>query len=124
MTAQKRVAIGLAFAFVSGCASRTRITAQDGAEIYTESNELIGVGTAPYKDRKPVWGTTTFRVEKQGCETAHLTIDRSDELAIGPLIGGLFVLFPFFWTGNYRESYGVHMVCNRGTETAARETEE
>ena len=98
--------------FIFGCTSTTRITTQEGAKIYNQSNdELLGVGQATYSDSKPVGMTSTFYVEKDGCQTEVLTIRRS-QVRWGRIVGGFFSFgLAWVWAGDYRDSYGVRLRC-------------
>ncbi|MCA9545714.1 MAG: hypothetical protein KC613_15020 [Myxococcales bacterium] len=98
----------------TGCVSHTRITTEVNATIIeADSGRAIGTGQGDYSDSKPVWGSTTFRIEKEGCETKELTIHRSDDISVGMVIGGFFLIIPWLWAGDYHRSYGVSLQCGR-----------
>lgn len=105
------LAVALALA---SCVSHTRISTEVNATITeVDSGRAIGTGSADYKDSKPVWRTTTFRIEKEGCDTKELTIHRSDDINIAAIIGGFFFFIPWLWAGDYHRTYGVALQCGR-----------
>jgi hypothetical protein len=105
--------VAIAFA-LQGCASRTRITTEVNATIYeTQSGRALGTGSADYQDRKPLWGSTTFRIEKEGCKPKELTIYRNDDISPTMVITGFIFVFPWVWMGDYQPSYGTSLECSR-----------
>lgn len=98
----------------AGCASRTRITTEANATIVeADTGRAIGTGVGDYQDSKPVWSSTTFRIEKEGCKTKDLTINRSDSMSIGMILAGCFLIVPWLWSGDYHPSYGTSLECGR-----------
>ena len=105
------LAIGLVLA---ACASRTRITTEVNATIYeADTGRALGTGEADYQDKKPVWASTVFRIEKEGCRRKDLVINRSDDISIGMILAGFFLIFPWIWSGDYHPSYGASLECGR-----------
>ena len=102
----KTVSIFLAGTILlSSCASKTMIqTTPKGAKVYIDGE---AVGTTPYlyKDTKIVGGTTTVRLEKEGYETFDTAFSRNEKVNAGAVIGGIFVLVPFFWIMNYKPTH-------------------
>lgn len=104
----------LAYICLQGCASQTRITTEVNATIYeVQTGRAVGTAAADYKDRKPFWSSTSFRIEKEGCKTKNLTIHRNDSINAGRTIGGFFFILPWIWIGDYEPSYGVSLECGR-----------
>ncbi|TQI70010.1 PEGA domain-containing protein [Gramella sp. Hel_I_59] len=88
----------------SSCASTTLIdSSPSNAKIYINGEN---VGTTPYKhrDTKIVGSTNQVRIEKQGFQTYNTTFSKNEEIAVGPLIGGLFVLVPYLWIMKYKKA--------------------
>jgi hypothetical protein len=89
----------------AGCASSTIIdTRPTGARIFLDGAPM---GTTPYTmtDTKIVSSSTQVRLEHPGYETLNLTISRSEELDVLPLIGGIFLLVPFLWVMKYHPTH-------------------
>jgi len=87
---------------LTSCASTTMILSiPDGAKLYL--NEEIA-GTTPYthSDTKIVGSTTRVRLEKEGYETFYTSFSRDEEVDVGAIIGGIFVLVPFLWIMKYK----------------------
>ncbi len=100
---------------LAGCSSVTKVSANKDSMIYLhDSNILLGRGDVLYDDAKPVWGTTTFRIEAPGCKPELLTIYRSDNISFWRFVGGFIVIVPWFWAGDYNRSYGVSLKCDGG----------
>lgn len=76
----------------ASCASSTIIdSSPSNAAIYVNGEK---VGNTPYKhkDTKIVGSTNQVRLEKEGYKTYNTTFSKNEEIAVGPLIGGLFVI--------------------------------
>ena len=94
--------------FLSGCASSTTIsTAPADAKVYIDGQM---VGNTPYKhtDTAVSGATKTVILKKDGYQDKQVTIRKEDAKA-GPIIGGIFFLFPFIWTLGYPDSYSFEM---------------
>ena len=114
-----KISLIVAGLLIAGCASRTRITTEVNATIIVaDTGKAIGTGTADYQDKKPVWSSTTFRIEKEGCKTKDLTINRSDDMNIGMLLAGCLLIVPWLWSGDYDPSYGTSLECGRPAGSA------
>lgn len=89
---------------VSGCASTTLLnTAPQGAKVYLDGR-LLGVTPIRHTDTAVSGSTKTVRIKKEGFKD-ETAIIRKEEVKIGPIIGGIFFLFPFIWTLGYPDSY-------------------
>jgi len=97
-----------AFVFASiilltSCASSTVITSvPDNAKVYV-NGEYVGLTPYKHKDSKIVGSSNTIRVEKEGYETYNDTFSKDEKIAVGPLIGGIFLLVPFLWIMKYEK---------------------
>ncbi|MEO9479117.1 MAG: PEGA domain-containing protein [Maribacter dokdonensis] len=87
----------------TSCASSTMITTVPGnAKIYI-NGEYVGQTPYKHKDSKIVGSSNTIRVEKEGYETYNDTFSKDEKVAVGPLIGGIFLLVPFLWIMKYEK---------------------
>lgn len=104
--AAKLIALVLAGSIIlSGCASTTMIQSDPtGAKIYLDGEP---VGTTPYShtDTKIVGSSTQVRLEKEGYEVFYTNLSRNEEVDVGALVGGIFVLIPFLWIMKYKASH-------------------
>ncbi|SMD43831.1 PEGA domain-containing protein [Aquiflexum balticum DSM 16537] len=88
--------------FLAGCGSTTMIQSKpDNAKVYLNGEYM---GTTPYahRDTKIVGSTTIVTLEKEGYQTFNTSFSRDEELDVGALIGGLFLLVPFLWIMKYK----------------------
>lgn len=89
--------------FFSSCASSTVINSiPSNADLYINGTF---VGQTPYKhkDTKIVGSENIVRIEKKGYRTFRTSFAKNEEIAIGPLIGGFFLLVPYLWVMKYEE---------------------
>lgn len=87
----------------TSCASSTMITTVPGdAKVYI-NGEYVGQTPYKHKDSKIVGSSNTVRVEKEGYETYNDTFSKDEKVAVGPLIGGIFLLVPFLWIMKYEK---------------------
>jgi len=102
----KASAIVLASAiFFSSCASTTIINSSpNGGKLYIDGEP---VGSTPYThtDTKIVGSATPIRIVKEGYEDFNGVLKRNEEVNVGAIIGGIFFLFPFFWTMDYKATH-------------------
>lgn len=99
---KKLVCVILLAIVISGCASTTVLNSNpNGATVYLNGEK---VGTTPYThtDTKIVGSTTTVQLKKDGYQDLTTTFSRNEDVNVGAVIGGLFVLFPFLWTMDYK----------------------
>ncbi|AVR45196.1 PEGA domain-containing protein [Christiangramia fulva] len=95
--------VGILLLF-SSCASSTIIDSYpSNATIYINGEK---VGKTPYKhrDTKIVGSTNEVRIEKTGFKTYKSSFSKNEEIAVGPLIGGVFVLVPYLWIMKYKKA--------------------
>lgn len=101
---RKLISVITVVMFVSGCASSTLIkSVPDGAKA-TIDGKLIGTTPVNYSDTAVSGTTKTVFLSKEGYKDKTAII-RKEEAKVGPIIGGLFFLFPFIWTLGYPDSY-------------------
>ena len=95
---------------VSACASTTVVNSEpSGATVYLNGEK---VGTTPYThtDTKIVGSTNRVLLKKEGYQDFSTVFSRNEDVNIGAIIGGLFVLVPFLWTMDYKPSHSYEMV--------------
>jgi len=87
--------------FLASCSASTMIQSEPaGATVYVDG---MKVGKTPYRlsDSKIVMSETFVKLEKAGYSTLETTITKDETVAIGPAIGGFFVLIPWLWVMKY-----------------------
>ena len=100
----KVIALMMASLFSFGCASTTMIkSVPTGAKLYVDG-QYKGKTPYTYTDTAVAGTTKTVLLQKQGYKERTSMI-RKEEVAVGPIIGGLFFLFPFLWTLGYPAEY-------------------
>lgn len=95
-------ALVLASFILVSCSSSTMITSNPtGAKLFIND---MAVGTTPYtySDTKIVGTTNYVRLEAEGYETLRTSFSRNEDVDVGAVIGGIFVLIPFLWTMKYQ----------------------
>ena len=91
--------------FLSSCVSTTVIQSNpSGAKVYL-NGEPIGVTPYTHQDTKLVGSTTTLKLEKEGYAPLNTSFTRNEEVDLGAVIGGVFVLVPFLWTMKYKPTH-------------------
>ena len=108
---------------LTGCASTTMIqSTPDGAKVYLNGEP---VGTTPYthSDTKIVGSTTAVKLEKEGYVPLNTSFTRDEEVDVGAIIGGFFVLVPFLWTMKYKPSHTYELTPNSENNQTAIKTQ-
>jgi hypothetical protein len=86
----------------SACASTTLIQSiPSGARVYIDHEP---VGETPYlhADTKITGSATYLRLQKDGYDDFNHVIVRDEQVDVGALVGGIFVLIPFLWIMGYK----------------------
>lgn len=87
-----------------GCASSTLINSvPSGAKAYIDGR-LVGQTPVTQKDTAIAGSSKTVVLKKDGFRDWTGTI-RKEDLAVGPLVGGIFLFFPFVWILGYPDQY-------------------
>ncbi len=90
--------------FITSCASSTFIrSAPSEAKVYLDGR-LLGTTPVRYSDTAVSGSTKNVILKKEGYKDKSAII-RKENVKIGPIIGGLFFLFPFIWTLGYPDEY-------------------
>ena len=93
--------LALSILFAS-CSSTTMIQSSPSkAKVYLDG---AFVGETPYihRDSKIVGSSMVVKLEKEGFNPLVTTITKDEEVNVGAIIGGLFVVVPFLWTMQYQ----------------------
>lgn len=94
----------------SGCASTTMMQSiPTGAKLYM-NGEPVGITPYSYTDTKIVGSTTSFRMTLEGYQDFNGVLKRNEEANVGAIIGGVFLLFPFLWTMDYKPMHTYELV--------------
>ncbi len=90
--------------FLVGCTSATVIRSNpSGASLYVEGNYEC-VTPCTHSDAAVSGTSKSVQLKKAGYRDFTGTI-KKEETKIGPMIGGILVLFPFIWVRGYPAEY-------------------
>lgn len=99
--------------FIVSCSSSTLVSSTDrDAKIFIDG-EYRGTGSVQHEDKKIVGSTTYVTLKKEGCRPQEFRFSRSEEFAVGPCIGGVFVLVPFLWVMEYKPNHTYEFQCEK-----------
>ncbi|NUM31898.1 MAG: PEGA domain-containing protein [Bacteroidetes bacterium] len=101
---------------LTSCASTTIIQSNpSGAKVYLNGEP---VGTTPYthRDTKIIGSTNIVKLEKEGYDPLNTSFSRDEEVDVGAIIGGFFVLFPFLWAMKYKPTHTYELTPSSGNE--------
>jgi hypothetical protein len=91
--------------FLSGCASTTLFsTDPEGASVFIEGKER---GTTPYKysDTKIAFSSTPVTFRKDGYKDLDIILKRTEQPAVGAIIGGVMFYVPILWFAEYKKDH-------------------
>lgn len=94
----------------ASCASSTMINSiPSGAKVYINGEP---VGTTPYlyTDTKIVGSIVNVDLKKDGYEPFYTTFSRTEQVDVGAIVGGVFLLFPFLWTMQYKSTHTYELI--------------
>ena len=106
---KKLLSVLLSVILVS-CSSSTVINTDQDVTIYTDG-QRIGKGSAVHSDTKTLGSTTQVTLKKKGCKDQNYIFSRSEQLDVGAVIGGCFVLLPWLWIQKYNPSRSYEFEC-------------
>ena len=95
---------------IASCTSTTMIQSNPPkAKVYLDG---AFVGETPYlhMDSKIVGSSMVVKLEKEGYNPFVTTITKDEEVNVGAIIGGLFVVVPFLWTMQYQPSHNYNLI--------------
>jgi len=97
------ISLFLAFSILfASCSSTTMIRSNPSkAKLYL-NDEYVGETPYLHKDSKIVGSSMVLKLEKEGYKPFVSTITKDEEINVGAIIGGLFVVVPFLWTMKYQ----------------------
>jgi hypothetical protein len=89
----------------ASCSSTTMIqSVPSQAKVYL-NGQLVGTTPYSHTDLKIVGSSTVVKLEKDGYKPFITTITKDEEINIGAVIGGIFVVVPFLWTMQYQPTH-------------------
>jgi hypothetical protein len=95
---------------LSSCASTTVLqSSPSGAKLYM-NGEPVGKTPYTHTDTKIVGSTTILKITLDGYEDFNGVLTRNEEVNVGAIIGGLFLLFPFLWVMDYKPMHNFELV--------------
>lgn len=115
----------LAFSFfLVSCSSTTLIqSGPDNAKLYL-NGEPVGVTPYTHTDTRIVGSSTTVRLEKEGYETLNTSFSRDEEVDVGAIVGGIFVMVPFLWTMKYKPVHTYELVPLSDTQSSENQDQQ
>ena len=94
---------------ITGCASTTVISSvPDGAAVYL-NGEKVGSTPYVYSDTKIVGSSNSVTLKKEGYQDFATVFSRNEDVNVGAIIGGVFVLVPFLWVMGYKPTHTYEM---------------
>lgn len=105
---KKLVVLVTAFLFLVGCSSSTMIKSiPPAAKLYIDGQYKCET-PCTHSDTAAAGSSKTILLKKGGYKDTTGVI-KKEKLAVGPLIGGIFFLFPFIWLLGYESEYTFEM---------------
>ncbi|MBT8316045.1 MAG: PEGA domain-containing protein [Lutibacter sp.] len=90
---------------LQSCASMTIIDSiPSNSKLYV-NGEMVGNTPYKHKDSKIVGSTNIIRIEKEGYKIYKATFSKDEEIDVGAMIGGFFLLVPFLWVMKYKNGH-------------------
>lgn len=99
------VTVGALLGALEGCASTTVINSQPPGARLSVNGAVVGNTPYTLSDTKIVGSTTQLKLEYPGYQPLDTTIQRNEELDVLALVGGIFLLVPFFWIMKYQPAH-------------------
>ncbi|MCF6168718.1 PEGA domain-containing protein [Lutibacter sp.] len=90
---------------LSSCSSATIISSIPSQSKLYVNGEFVGKTPYKYKDFKIVGATNTIRLEKEGYDNYISEFSKDEEVHVGAMIGGFFLLVPFLWVMKYKKAH-------------------
>jgi len=66
--------------------------------------------SAQNTDTKIVGSATPIRLVMEGYDDFNGVLKRNEEANVGAIIGGVFLLFPFLWTMDYKSAHTYELI--------------
>jgi hypothetical protein len=110
--------LALSILFAS-CSSSTMIQSSPSkAKVYIDGS-LVGETPYLHTDSKIVGSSMVVKLEKEGFNPLIATITKDEEVNVGAIIGGLFVVVPYLWIMKYQPEHNYVLKPNT-TETEVK----
>ena len=109
----KTVATTLILPFFFYCSSSTVIDSiPSGGKLYLDGSYA---GKTPYthSDTKVVGSSTAIEIKKKGCRDFRAILTKDERVQIGPIIGGMCLVFPFIWVMGYNPQHNYELECEQ-----------
>lgn len=90
---------------LTSCSSSTIISSIPSESKLYINGEFVGSTPHKYRDSKIVGSTNTIRLEKDGFETYNTSFSKDEEVHVGAMISGFFLLIPFLWVMKYKKGH-------------------
>jgi hypothetical protein len=105
---KKMIVLVTVFFFIIGCSSSTLIKSNPpGAKLYVDGQYKCET-PCTHSDTAASGAMKTIVLKKEGYKDQTGLI-KKEETMVGPIIGGLFFLFPFIWMLGYPSEYTFEM---------------
>lgn len=103
----------LIFSILS-CSSTTIVQSTDKNAQISINGRSLGEGSVIHSDRKVAWfGKNRVKISKAGCSDQMFIFKRNEELDVGALIFGIFLIVPLVWVMQYQAVHEYQFVCNK-----------
>lgn len=113
---KKLIVLGTAICFLVGCSSTTMIKSNpSGAKLYLDGQYKCET-PCTHSDSAASGTSKTVLLKKGGYRDFTGTI-KKEKTEVGPIIGGIFLLFPLIWMLGYPEEYNFEMEVQKETST-------
>jgi len=108
---KKSIAFVLAMSILLiSCSSTTMLTTiPKNAKVYI-NDEYAGTTPYEYKDSKIMFSKNYVRIEKEGYEIFNTSFSRDEDVEIGAIVGGVFLVVPFLWTLKYKPTHNYELI--------------
>ena len=108
----KKIISTLLICLIYSCSSTTIIKSTDKKAQIKINGTVLGTGTAIHTDRKVAWfGKNRVVISKEGCADQNYIFKRNEELDVGALIFGIFLIVPLVWIMQYEAVHEYEFTC-------------
>lgn len=110
-----KTAINILLIFsILSCSSTTIIQSSDKSAQISVNGRLLGEGSVIHSDRKVAFfGKNRVKISKAGCSDQDHIFKRNEQLDVGALVFGLFLIVPLAWLMQYRAVHNYEFVCQK-----------
>lgn len=67
-------------------------------------------GARVYLNGEKVGSTNTLLLKKESYQDFSALFSRNEDVSVGAIVGGIFVLVPLFWVMDYKPTHSYEMV--------------